>query len=82
MYNLLIAMRYMTEFIKLLFCYSGVLPANTSLTVHDLDDVRQIDSLIRTHVLLAELAGHDSPCYKDYLLMAQTYILRLLQVQY
>jgi hypothetical protein len=40
-----------------LSCYSGVLPANTSLTVHDLDDVRQIDSLIRTHVLLAELAG-------------------------
>ncbi|XP_052099636.1 cilia- and flagella-associated protein 46-like isoform X4 [Mytilus californianus] len=58
----------------------GVLPANTSLTVSDLEDVRQIDSLIRTHILLAELAGHDSPCYKDYLLMAQTYILRLLQV--
>ncbi|CAC5380788.1 Cilia- and flagella-associated protein 46 [Mytilus coruscus] len=57
----------------------GVLPANTSLTVNDLEDVRQIDSLIRTHILLAELAGHDSPCYKDYLLMAQTYILRLLQ---
>ncbi|CAG2203029.1 Cilia- and flagella-associated protein 46 [Mytilus edulis] len=58
----------------------GVLPANTALTVNDLEDVRQIDSLIRTHILLAELAGHDSPCYKDYLLMAQTYILRLLQV--
>lgn len=59
----------------------GVLPANTSLTLNDLEDVRQIESLIRAQILLAELAGHDSPCYKDYLLMAQAYIIRLLQVR-
>jgi hypothetical protein len=57
-----------------------VLPNNPSLTINDLDDVKQIDGLFRAHVLLAELAGRSSPDYKDYLLQAHAYLIRLWQV--
>ncbi|XP_056005172.1 cilia- and flagella-associated protein 46-like isoform X7 [Ostrea edulis] len=58
----------------------GVLPNNPSLTINDLDDVKQIDGLFRAHVLLAELAGRSSPDYKDYLLQAHAYLIRLWQI--
>ncbi|XP_062591392.1 cilia- and flagella-associated protein 46-like [Saccostrea cucullata] len=58
----------------------GVLPNNPGLTINDLDDVRQIDGLFRAHVLLAELAGRSSQDYKDYLLMAHAYLVRLWQI--
>ncbi|KAJ8317581.1 hypothetical protein KUTeg_005485 [Tegillarca granosa] len=58
----------------------GVLPANSALTISDLEDVRQLDGLIRAHVLLAEISGMSSEYYKDYLLMSQAYLMRLLQV--
>lgn len=62
------------------FAQIGVLPNNPALTINDLDDVRQIDGLFRAHVLLAELAGRSSPDYKDYLIQAHTYLMRLWQV--
>lgn len=62
------------------FTQIGVLPNNPALTINDLDDVRQIDGLFRAHVLLAELAGRSSPDYKDYLIQAHTYLMRLWQV--
>lgn len=58
-----------------------MLPNNPSLTINDLDDVKQIDGLFRAHVLLAELAGRSSPDYKDYLLQAHAYLIRLWQVR-
>nr|XP_022339451.1 cilia- and flagella-associated protein 46-like isoform X3 [Crassostrea virginica] len=58
----------------------GVLPNNPALTINDLEDVRQIDGLFRAHVLLAELAGRSSPDYKDYLLQAHAYLMRLWQI--
>ncbi|XP_035825239.1 cilia- and flagella-associated protein 46 [Aplysia californica] len=58
----------------------GVLPANPSLTVKDLTDVRQLDALIRAHVLLAEIFGRESEQHKDILLMAHAYLMQFWQV--
>jgi hypothetical protein len=61
--------------------FVGVLPANPNLTVNDLTNVRQLDALIRSHVLLAELTGRDGACYADVILQAYGYVLRLWKVQ-
>jgi len=59
---------------------TGVLPNNPGLKIHDLEDVRQIEGLIRTQILLADLAGRSSMDYKDHLLMAYTFLIRMWQV--
>ena len=59
---------------------SGVLPNNPNLSVNDLTDVRQLDALVRSHVLLAELTGRDGACYADILLQAYGYLVRLWKV--
>ncbi|GFO25849.1 cilia- and flagella-associated protein 46-like [Plakobranchus ocellatus] len=58
----------------------GVLPANPQLTVQDLFEIRQLDALIRSQVLLAETVGHESEQHRDILLMAHAYLVRLWQV--
>ncbi|XP_076434592.1 cilia- and flagella-associated protein 46-like isoform X2 [Babylonia areolata] len=58
----------------------GALPINPSQKVSDLTDVRQLDALVRSHVLLADLTGRDSACYADILLQAYGYLLRLWKV--
>ena len=61
---------------------SGVLPNNPSLTISDLTDVRQLDALVRSHVLLAELTGRDGACYADILLQAYGYLIQLWKVSW
>ncbi|GFS07539.1 cilia- and flagella-associated protein 46 [Elysia marginata] len=58
----------------------GVMPANPQLTVQDLTEVRQLDALIRSQVLLAEIVGHESEQHRDILLQAHAYLVRLWQV--
>ncbi|KAL4232411.1 Cilia and flagella associated protein 46 [Mactra antiquata] len=58
----------------------GVLPANPSLKIQDISDIRVLDGLIRAHVLLAEIVGRSVPQYADYLLMAHAYLMRIWQV--
>ncbi|BFY98171.1 hypothetical protein BsWGS_01212 [Bradybaena similaris] len=58
----------------------GVLPVNLELTVGDLWGVRQLDALIRSHILLAEIHGRESDQYRDILLMAQQFLMRLWKV--
>ena len=57
-----------------------MLPNNTSLTVGELKDVRQLEGLFRAHTLLAQVAGRASQHYTDYLLMAYAYLLRIWHV--
>ncbi|XP_025093435.1 cilia- and flagella-associated protein 46-like isoform X2 [Pomacea canaliculata] len=58
----------------------GVLPSNPGLKISDLTNVQQLDALVRSHILLAELTGQDGTCYADILLQAQGYLVRLWQV--
>ena len=58
------------------------MPANPQLTVQDLIEVRQLDALIRSQVLLAEIVGHESEQHRDIILQAHAYLVRLWQVIY
>ncbi|XP_077992013.1 cilia- and flagella-associated protein 46-like isoform X2 [Glandiceps talaboti] len=58
----------------------GVPVANTALTVRDLINVKQLDCLIRGHIMLAKMAGKSSIYHADYCIAAYGYIVRLWQV--
>ncbi|KAK7109057.1 hypothetical protein V1264_013170 [Littorina saxatilis] len=58
----------------------GVLPKNPNLSINDLFSVQQLDALVRSHVLLAELTGRDGACYADILLQAYGYLMQLWKV--
>ncbi|WAR21805.1 CFA46-like protein [Mya arenaria] len=58
----------------------GVEPANPQLKVEEITDLRILDGLVRSHVLMAEIVGRSSPIYSDCLIMAYTYIMRIWQV--
>ena len=62
-----------------MFC-AGVLPADTSLTMSGVKDVRQLDMLIRVHVVLAQIVGSAAQCYNDVCLTAYGYVLQLWKV--
>ncbi|KAL3864704.1 hypothetical protein ACJMK2_006363 [Sinanodonta woodiana] len=57
----------------------GVLPLNPSMMIQDIKNVRILDTLLRVHVLLAEILGPSSQFYKDYLLLAYACLVRLWQ---
>ena len=48
--------------------------------MEDITDIRQLENLIRVHVMLAHVAGHCSPHSVDYVLMAYAFLYRILQV--
>ncbi|XP_052228420.1 cilia- and flagella-associated protein 46-like isoform X3 [Dreissena polymorpha] len=58
----------------------GALPENPDLKLEELSDIRVLDALFRAHVLLAEIVGRSAPQYRDYLVMAHTYLMRIWQV--
>ncbi|XP_074608699.1 cilia- and flagella-associated protein 46-like [Acropora palmata] len=58
----------------------GVQPSGQALKVEDITDIRQLENLIRVHVMLAHVAGHCSPHSVDYVLMAYAFLYRILQV--
>ncbi|OWF46298.1 Tetratricopeptide repeat protein 40 [Mizuhopecten yessoensis] len=58
----------------------GVLPNNPGMKFQDLEDVKQIDGLLRAYILLAEIAGRSSMEYHDFLLMCHSFVMRLWQV--
>ncbi|XP_070541399.1 cilia- and flagella-associated protein 46-like isoform X2 [Ptychodera flava] len=58
----------------------GVPVANTALTIKDMNNVRQLDALIRAHIMLAKIAGKASMYHADYCITAYGYIIRLWQV--
>ncbi|XP_069140158.1 cilia- and flagella-associated protein 46-like isoform X2 [Argopecten irradians] len=58
----------------------GVLPNNPGLKFQDLEDIKQIDGLLRAYILLAEIVGRTSVEYQDFLLMCHSFVMRLWQV--
>ncbi|CAL1538602.1 unnamed protein product [Lymnaea stagnalis] len=55
-------------------------PENPVLSVKEISEVRQLDALFRSHMLLAEFCGPDCVQYTDILLMAYSYLMRLWEV--
>ncbi|XP_019625575.1 PREDICTED: cilia- and flagella-associated protein 46-like [Branchiostoma belcheri] len=55
----------------------GVEVANPSLQFTDLWQTRQLEALLRIHVILAKVAGKTSPYFKDFAVMAYRYCMRI-----
>lgn len=58
----------------------GVQPSDQALKVEDITDIRQLETLMRVHVMLAHVEGHCSPRFVDYALMAYAFLYRIWQV--
>ena len=63
------------------FTLTGVSPNNSNLGISSLSDVRQLDALIRTHVILAELVSLDGDKHKDVVVQAYGYVMQLWKVE-
>ena len=59
----------------------GVRPSDVSVRMADMFDVRQMETLMRIHVMLAQLSGRSSPHHNDYVLMAYAFLHRIWQVR-
>ncbi|CAH1258233.1 CFAP46 [Branchiostoma lanceolatum] len=55
----------------------GVEVSNSSLLFTDLWQTRQLEALLRIHVMLAKVAGKASPYFKDFAVMAYRYCMRI-----
>lgn len=58
----------------------GVRPSDVAVKLEDITDIRQLETLMRVHVMLAQVAGHSSPHSRDYVLMAYAFLYRIWQV--
>ncbi|XP_077976409.1 cilia- and flagella-associated protein 46-like [Styela clava] len=58
----------------------GLENANIELKFNELNSVRQLEVLIRTHVMLATISGRGSSKHKSYILLAAGYIIRLWEI--
>ena len=54
---------------------------NTTVTLSDLCDVRQLEVLFRVHTLLAQVTGTSSAYHTTYCLLAYSFVVRLWQVR-
>ena len=58
----------------------GLLPGNPDLKIDDLTDVRQLEGLFRSHVMLAQLAGQGAVQFSHYCFMAYRFIMAMWRV--
>lgn len=58
----------------------GQRQSEVNIKTEEINDVRQLETLCRIHAMLAQVAGHSSPHYTDYVLMAYGFVQRILQV--
>ncbi|KAJ7392503.1 Cilia and flagella associated protein 46 [Desmophyllum pertusum] len=58
----------------------GLRPSEVAVKIEDITDIRQLETLMRVHVMLAQVAGHSSPHSKDYVLLAYAFLYRIWQV--
>lgn len=59
----------------------GLRPADVAVKLEDITDIRQLETLMRVHVMLAQVAGHSSPHSRDYVLLAYAFLYRIWQVR-
>ena len=58
----------------------GLSVSNLNLTASELTSVRQLEHLVRVHVMLAMMVGRGSPAHNSYCLMAWGFLQRIWQV--
>lgn len=58
----------------------GLDPSNLELKLNDLNSVRQLEGLVRTHVMLAIISGKGSESHKSYCLLAVGFIMRMWKI--
>lgn len=59
----------------------GLRPSDVNVNLEDITDIRQLETLMRVHVMLAQVAGHSSPHSTDYVLLAYAFLYRIWQVR-
>lgn len=59
----------------------GVRPSEVTVQVQDIIDIRQLETLMRLHVMLSQVAGNSSPHSRDYVLLAYAFLHRIWQVK-
>ena len=59
----------------------GLRPSDVTVKLEDITDIRQLETLMRVHVMLAQVAGHSSPQSRDYVLLAYAFLYRIWQVR-
>jgi len=59
----------------------GLRPSDVSVKLEDITDIRQLENLMRVHVMLAHVAGHSSTHSRDYVLLAYAFLYRIWQVR-
>lgn len=56
-------------------------PSDVTVKLEDITDIRQLETLMRVHVMLAQVVGHSSPHSRDYVLLAYAFLYRIWQVR-
>lgn len=59
----------------------GLRPSDVTIKLEDITDIRQLETLMRVHVMLAQVAGHSSPHSRDYVLLAYAFLYKIWQVK-
>ena len=59
----------------------GLRPSDVAVKLEDITDIRQLETLMRVHVMLAQVVGHSSPHSRDYALLAYAFLYRIWQVR-
>ncbi len=60
--------------------FAGLLPENPDLKLSDLTDIRQLEALVRAHILMAQMAGQNSTDFIPFCLLAYRLALAIWQV--
>lgn len=55
-------------------------PSDVAVKLEDITDIRQLETLMRIHIMLAQVAGYSSPHSRDYVLIAYSFLHRIWQV--
>ena len=58
----------------------GLSASNLNLSASELTSVKQLEHLVRIHVMLARMAGRESPMHTSYCLLAWGFLIRIWQV--
>lgn len=59
----------------------GLRPSDVTVKLEDITDIRQLETLMRVHVMLAQVVCHSSPHSRDYVVLAYAFLYRIWQVR-
>ena len=58
----------------------GLSASNLNLSASELTSIKQLEHLVRIHIMLAKTAGRDSPMHTSYCMLAWGFLIRIWQV--